>query len=259
MRHLPDGDHECGSQKDADLPEVHFLASVVVACGAEDHELDVLVETLELRAQVKRLGVFYRKLVETEGLPHLGEFFRQRLERPSHTNPPLPASSGCLVEGNRALVLAATISVVRTVDDHHVLLSLFTWNENGAPGLGQRPVDVRNSGDAMDPGRSRQSSASRAVWTSGRGRSSVCLFAALLAKAHFRLGHGENRGGGLMTDATAKFFDALVERGHEPLLEKATGTLRFDLKDGKRTDRWLVAVVKGTSRSRAGICGQTAF
>ena len=61
--------------------EVHFLASVVVACGAEDHELDVLVETLELRAQVKRLGVFYRKLVETEGLPHLGEFFRQRLEK----------------------------------------------------------------------------------------------------------------------------------------------------------------------------------
>jgi putative sterol carrier protein len=48
-----------------------------------------------------------------------------------------------------------------------------------------------------------------------------------------------------MTDATAEFFDALVERGHEPLLEKAKGTLRFDLKDGKKTDRWLVAVVKG--------------
>ena len=48
-----------------------------------------------------------------------------------------------------------------------------------------------------------------------------------------------------MTDATAEFFDALVERGHEPLLEKATGTLRFDLRDGKKTDRWLVTVVKG--------------
>ena len=48
-----------------------------------------------------------------------------------------------------------------------------------------------------------------------------------------------------MTDATAEFFDALVERGHEPLLEKAKGTLRFDLKDGKKTDRWLVTIDKG--------------
>ena len=49
----------------------------------------------------------------------------------------------------------------------------------------------------------------------------------------------------MMADATAEFFDALVERGHEPLLEKATGTMRFDLKDGKKTDRWFVRVVKG--------------
>jgi putative sterol carrier protein len=48
-----------------------------------------------------------------------------------------------------------------------------------------------------------------------------------------------------MTDATAEFFDALIERGHEPLLEKATGTVRFDLKDGKNTGRWLIAVDKG--------------
>jgi len=48
-----------------------------------------------------------------------------------------------------------------------------------------------------------------------------------------------------MTDATAEFFDGLVERGHEPLLEKATGTVRFDLKDGRKTDRWLVTIVKG--------------
>jgi putative sterol carrier protein len=48
-----------------------------------------------------------------------------------------------------------------------------------------------------------------------------------------------------MTDATAEFFDALAARGHEPLLEKATGTVRFDLKDGEKTDRWLVSVVKG--------------
>jgi putative sterol carrier protein len=48
-----------------------------------------------------------------------------------------------------------------------------------------------------------------------------------------------------MTDATAEFFDALAERGHEPLLENATGTVRFDLKDGRKTDRWLVTVLKG--------------
>jgi putative sterol carrier protein len=49
----------------------------------------------------------------------------------------------------------------------------------------------------------------------------------------------------MITDATADFFDALVARGHEPLLEKATVTLRFDLKQGKKTDRWLVSIAKG--------------
>lgn len=48
-----------------------------------------------------------------------------------------------------------------------------------------------------------------------------------------------------MKDATAEFFDALEARGHEPMLEKATGTLRFDLTDGKRTTRWLVAIERG--------------
>ena len=48
-----------------------------------------------------------------------------------------------------------------------------------------------------------------------------------------------------MTDATAEFFGELSERGHEPLLEKASGTIRIDVVDGKRTDRWLVTVRKG--------------
>ncbi|HEX2292756.1 MAG TPA: SCP2 sterol-binding domain-containing protein [Gaiellaceae bacterium] len=48
-----------------------------------------------------------------------------------------------------------------------------------------------------------------------------------------------------MGDATAEFFDELARRGREPLLEKATGTLRFDLVDGKRIERWRVAIEKG--------------
>jgi putative sterol carrier protein len=48
-----------------------------------------------------------------------------------------------------------------------------------------------------------------------------------------------------MTDATTEFFEQLSARGHEPLLEKATGTVRFDLTDGKRKARWLVEIEKG--------------
>jgi putative sterol carrier protein len=48
-----------------------------------------------------------------------------------------------------------------------------------------------------------------------------------------------------MTDSTAEFFRELGGRGHEPLLGKATGTVRFDLVDGGRTDRWLVTLDRG--------------
>jgi putative sterol carrier protein len=53
------------------------------------------------------------------------------------------------------------------------------------------------------------------------------------------------QGGPAMTDSTAAFFDELGRRGHVPLLERATGTIRFDLVDGTRADRWLVTVDKG--------------
>src|SRR6266571_3387069 len=53
------------------------------------------------------------------------------------------------------------------------------------------------------------------------------------------------QGGVVMTDSTAEFFEALGSRGHEPLLEKATGIVRFDLVDGKRTERWLVMLDRG--------------
>ncbi len=48
-----------------------------------------------------------------------------------------------------------------------------------------------------------------------------------------------------MGDATATFFDGLEALGHVPALEKVSGTLRFDLKNGKRTTRWLVTIDKG--------------
>jgi predicted lipid carrier protein YhbT len=48
-----------------------------------------------------------------------------------------------------------------------------------------------------------------------------------------------------MTDSTAELFHELGRRGHEPLLEKGTGTIRFDLVDGTRTDRWLVTLNRG--------------
>jgi putative sterol carrier protein len=48
-----------------------------------------------------------------------------------------------------------------------------------------------------------------------------------------------------MTDATAEFFGGLAEHGHEQLLEKAQGTLKFELADGKRVDRWLLSIDNG--------------
>jgi putative sterol carrier protein len=48
-----------------------------------------------------------------------------------------------------------------------------------------------------------------------------------------------------MADVTEEFFGELGRRGHEPLLKKWSGTLRFDLMGGKRTERWLVEIKKG--------------
>jgi len=47
-----------------------------------------------------------------------------------------------------------------------------------------------------------------------------------------------------MSDTT-EYFQQLGRRGHEPLLAKVQGTVRFDLVGSDRTDRWLVAVDKG--------------
>jgi predicted lipid carrier protein YhbT len=46
-------------------------------------------------------------------------------------------------------------------------------------------------------------------------------------------------------DPTADFFGALAERGHEPLLDKAEGTIRVEVVDGKRVERWLLSIDHG--------------
>jgi hypothetical protein len=45
--------------------------------------------------------------------------------------------------------------------------------------------------------------------------------------------------------ATEEFFESLASRGYEPLLARVTGTARFDVVDGTRTQRWLVTFDKG--------------
>lgn len=50
------------------------------------------------------------------------------------------------------------------------------------------------------------------------------------------------------SDTIAEFFAELGRRGHEPLLEKARGSARFDIADGRRTERWLVTIDKGDIR-----------
>ncbi len=48
-----------------------------------------------------------------------------------------------------------------------------------------------------------------------------------------------------MADATGDFFADLSKRGQEPLLSKVRATVRFDIVDGGRTDRWLLAIKDG--------------
>jgi putative sterol carrier protein len=49
----------------------------------------------------------------------------------------------------------------------------------------------------------------------------------------------------MTSDPTAEFFDNLARRGHEPLLGNASGSARFDLRAGTRTERRLVTIEKG--------------
>ncbi len=44
---------------------------------------------------------------------------------------------------------------------------------------------------------------------------------------------------------TTEFFADLAERGYEPLLQRATGTVRLDLGTGKRAEHWYLDLAKG--------------
>ena len=48
-----------------------------------------------------------------------------------------------------------------------------------------------------------------------------------------------------MPDSAVEFFEELGRRGHEPLLGKVTGRVRFELEDGDRDDTWLVDIRRG--------------
>jgi len=48
-----------------------------------------------------------------------------------------------------------------------------------------------------------------------------------------------------MVDATTRFFEDLDRREYEPLLAKASGTLRIDLHEGAQTSHWLLSIDHG--------------
>lgn len=54
-----------------------------------------------------------------------------------------------------------------------------------------------------------------------------------------------------MTSSTLEFFDDLDRRKHEPLLERVSATVRFDITDGERTEHYLVRIDHGDIRVSA--------
>ena len=51
-----------------------------------------------------------------------------------------------------------------------------------------------------------------------------------------------------MTASTIQFFDDLGSRGHQPLLERVSATVRFDITDGGRTLHRLTTIDHGDIR-----------
>jgi putative sterol carrier protein len=51
-----------------------------------------------------------------------------------------------------------------------------------------------------------------------------------------------------MKSSTAAFFDEIGRRGHEPLLERVSATVRFDVGDGASVDHRLLRIDRGDIR-----------
>jgi putative sterol carrier protein len=51
-----------------------------------------------------------------------------------------------------------------------------------------------------------------------------------------------------MTGPSAEFFDDVSRRGHEPLLERVSATVRFDITTGERTEHRLLRIDGGDIR-----------
>jgi len=45
--------------------------------------------------------------------------------------------------------------------------------------------------------------------------------------------------------ASRAFFEELHTKGHQPMLEKASGTLRFDLLGGPQVEYWYLTIARG--------------
>jgi hypothetical protein len=48
-----------------------------------------------------------------------------------------------------------------------------------------------------------------------------------------------------MSDPTTEFFTGLAERGREPMLQRTSGTLRFDLAGPLEVEHWFVRIHRG--------------
>ncbi len=56
---------------------------------------------------------------------------------------------------------------------------------------------------------------------------------------------GRTKNQKIMADPVGEFFRRLAERGHEPLLQNVSGTLRLELVDGERVEDWHLTIENG--------------